>query len=103
MTKKNCLGPGSLYFTLLTTSGISRCGTFSPFLSLVILFPVLPSNFIVCLVKSSRLYQFFILKVILFLIFLHISVPRDYDHFLHAFLICTQNNLEYLIQYKFIS
>ena len=49
-----------------TTSVISRCGTFSPFLSLVILFSVLLSNFIVSSVKSSRMYQFLILNVILF-------------------------------------
>ena len=37
-----------------TTSVISRCGTFSLFLSLVILFSVFPSNFIVSDVKSYR-------------------------------------------------
>ena len=37
-----------------TTSVISRCGTFSPLLFLVILFPVLSSNFIVLGAKSSR-------------------------------------------------
>ena len=35
-------------------SAISKRGTFSPFLSLVILLLVLPSNFIVSGVKSSR-------------------------------------------------
>ena len=35
-----------------TTSVISRCGSLSPFLSFVILFSVLPSNFIVLGVKS---------------------------------------------------
>ena len=37
-----------------TTSVISKWGPLSPFLSLVILFSVLPSNFIVSGVKSSR-------------------------------------------------
>ena len=37
-----------------TTFVISRCGTFSPFLSLVISFSGLPSNFIVSVVKSAR-------------------------------------------------
>ena len=46
-----------------TTSLILRCGTFSPFFSLVILFSVLKSNFIVSGVKSSRLYLFLILNV----------------------------------------
>ena len=46
-----------------TTSLILRCGTFSLFFSLVILFSVLPSNFIVSGVKSSRLYPFLILNV----------------------------------------
>ena len=45
---------------------ISRCATFSPFLSLAILFSVLPSNFIVSGVKSSRWYPVLILNVILF-------------------------------------
>ena len=40
--------------------------TFSPFLSLVILFSVLPSIFIVSDVKSSRLYPFLILNLTLF-------------------------------------
>ena len=37
-----------------TTSVISKRGTFSPLSSLVILLLVLPSNFIVSEVKSSR-------------------------------------------------
>ena len=37
-----------------TNSATSKFGTFSPFLSLVILLSVLPSNFIVSGVKSSR-------------------------------------------------
>ena len=37
-----------------TTSAISKWGTFSPFLSLVILLLVIPSNFTVSGVKSSR-------------------------------------------------
>ena len=49
-----------------TTSVISRCGTFSPFLSLVILFLVFSSNFIVSSVKSSRLCPSLILNVTLF-------------------------------------
>ena len=49
-----------------TTSVISRCSRFSPFLLLVILFSVLRNNFIVSGVKSSRLYPFLILNVILF-------------------------------------
>ena len=74
-----------------TTSLILRCGTFSPFFSLVILFSVLKSNFIVSGVKSSRLYLFLILNVILFLLMV-------YQYFLHAFLKRIQNNLKYLIQ-----
>ena len=54
------------YYNELITSVISRWGTFSPCLSLLILFLVLPSNFIVSGVKSSRLYQFLILNVTLF-------------------------------------
>ena len=38
----------------ITSSVISKCGTFSLFLSLVILFSVLQSNFAVSGVKSSR-------------------------------------------------
>ena len=49
-------------------SSISRLGTFSPFLSLVVLFLVLPSYFIVPGVKISKLYQFLSLNVGLFLI-----------------------------------
>ena len=37
-----------------TTLVISKCGTFPPFLFLVILFSVRPSNFIVSGVKSSK-------------------------------------------------
>ena len=48
-----------------TTSLSSRYGTFSLFLTLVILFSVLPSNFVVSGVKTSRLYPFIILNVIL--------------------------------------
>ena len=54
-----------LHWTSIT-SVLSKCGTFSPFLSLVILFSVLPSNSIVSGVKSSRWYPVIILNVILF-------------------------------------
>ena len=50
------------------TSVILRCSTFAPFLSLVILFSVCPSNLIVSYFKSSRLYQFLILNLILFFV-----------------------------------
>ena len=39
-----------------TISVISKCGTFSPFLSLIILFSVFPKNLIVSGAKSSRYY-----------------------------------------------
>ena len=71
---------------------------FSPALSLVILFSVLPSNFIVSGVKGSRLYPFLILNVIYFLSYLHISSLMDYQYFFHAFSKYTPTNLEYLIQ-----
>ena len=58
-----------------TTSAISRCGTFLPFLSLVILFLVLPNNFIVSGVKSSRLYPFLILNITVFSILLTYICP----------------------------
>ena len=74
-----------------TTSVISRCGTFSPFLSLFILFSLLPSNFTFSGAKSSRLYPSLILNVILFSIFLHISVLMIYQYFFHAFLKYIQN------------
>ena len=51
------------YLKFYTASVISRCGTFSPFFSLVTLISVLSSNFIVSGVKSSRLYPFLILNV----------------------------------------
>ena len=41
------------YWQYRATSVISNCVTFSSFLSLVVLFSVLPSNFIVSGVKSS--------------------------------------------------
>ena len=82
------------------TSVISRCGTFSLFLSLIILFSVLPSNFIVPGVKSSRLYRFFILNVILFSILLTYIYNDDYQYPLHVFPKCIQSNLEYLTQNK---
>ena len=53
-----------------TTPVISKGGTFSPFLSLVILFSVLPSNFFVSGVKSSGYYPDLLLDGILFSIFL---------------------------------
>ena len=48
------------------TSVISKRGAFSPSSSLVILLLVLPSNFNVSRVKSSRWYPMLILNVILF-------------------------------------
>ena len=48
------------------TSIISRCGTFSLFSSLVIKHLILPTNFIVSCIKSSRQYPVFILNLILF-------------------------------------
>ena len=76
-----------------TTSLISRCGTFSPFFSLVILYSVLPSNFIVSGVKSSRLYPFLILNVTpYFQFYLHIFVLMVYQNLLHAFLKYARNN-----------
>ena len=48
------------------TSFISKRGTFSSFLSLFILFLVLPSNFIVSQVKSCGQYFVYILNEILF-------------------------------------
>ena len=48
-----------------TTSLIYKWGTFSPFLSLVILLLVLPNNFIVSRVKICRQYPIFIFNVIL--------------------------------------
>ena len=89
-----------------TTSVISKCGKFSPFLSfyhftiLVILFLVLSSNFIVSFVKSSRLYPFFILNVILFLILLIYICIEGYLYFLHVSLKYIENNLEYWILNK---
>ena len=54
------------------TSIILRCGIFSQFLYLVVLFSVLPNNFLVSDVKSSRLDPFLILNVILFsVLFIH--------------------------------
>ena len=62
------------------------------FLSLVILFSVLPSNFIVSGVKSSRLYPFLILNLTLFsILFTYISTDGLKYH-LHVFLKYTQNN-----------
>ena len=95
----------SCWLSLLTTSQwtnstsvISRCGTFSPFLSFVILFSALPSSFIVSDVKSSRLYPSLILNVTLFsILFTYISTDGLLI-FLHDFLKYTQNSLEYLIQ-----
>ena len=85
----------SLLLTILqwtnTTFVISRCGTFSPFLSLVILFSLLPSNFTFSGAKSSRFYPSLILNAILFSIFLHISVLVIYQYFFHAFLKYIQN------------
>ena len=75
----------------------SRCGPFSPFLSLVILFSVLPSNFIASGVKSSRLHPFLILNVILVSI-LFKYIFTDGLYFLHVFFKFVQNNLKYLIQ-----
>ena len=49
-----------------TASVTSNGGTFSPFLFVVFLFSVLPSNFIVTGAKSSIWYQVLILNVILF-------------------------------------
>ena len=49
-----------------TTSVISKYGTFSPFLFLPILFTVLPFNFVVSGVTSSKEYPVLILNAILF-------------------------------------
>ena len=49
-----------------TTSVTYKGATFSPFLFLVFLFSVIPSNFIVTGAKSSIWYQVLILNVILF-------------------------------------
>ena len=79
---------------------ISRCGTFSPFLSLAILFSVVPSNFIVSCVKSSRLYSFLILNIALFSVLFTYIFTDGLSKFspcsLHSKY--TQNNLEHLIQ-----
>ena len=69
---------------LLTTSVISKCGTFSPFLSLVTLFSVLPCNFIVSSVKSSR-YLILILNVILFSILLTYILTEELSIFPSCF------------------
>ena len=52
-----------------TISVISKCGTFSQYLFLAILFSMRPSNFNVSGVKSSREYAVLILNVILFSVF----------------------------------
>ena len=75
---------------------ISRCGTFSPFLSLVILFLALPSSFIVSGVKSSRLHPSLILNLILFPILFTYIYTDGLSIFSPCFLKCIQNNLEYL-------
>ena len=54
LVDNHCLQRYNELIPLLTTSVNSKCGTFSPFLSLVTLFSVLPCNFIVSGVKSSR-------------------------------------------------
>ena len=58
---------------------------------------MLPSNFIVSGVKSSKQYPVLISKVIVFsILFISISI-EGLIVFPHSFLIYTQNNLEYLI------
>ena len=56
------------------------------------------NNFISSAVKSSRLYPFLILNVILFSVLFTYICTDGFQHFLHAFLKFTQNNLEYLTQ-----
>ena len=68
-------------------------------LSLVILFFVLPSNFIAPGVKRSRLYPFLILNVtLLSIIFTYICTDGLSISSPCFFLKYTQNNVEYLIQ-----
>ena len=82
-----------------TTSVFSKLGTFSIFLSLVILFLLLARNFIFSGVKSLRWYPFFISNVILFSIwFQYILIERLSVFPPCFFLRYIQNNLEYLIQ-----
>ena len=80
-----------------TTSVVSKCGTFSPFLSLVILFSVLPSNFTVLGVKSSKLYPFLILTVILFSILFTCICINGLSVFSPCFLKYTQKYLDFFI------
>ena len=89
-------------FTILqrtnTASVISKWGTFSAILFLVILILVLPRNFIVSGIKSSRYYPVFILDVILFsILFTHILIAGLLV-VCPCFLRYIQTNLEYLIQ-----
>ena len=58
---------------------------------------IIPISFIGSSVKSSRLYPFLILNVILFSI-LFVYILMDYQYSVHAFLKCIQNNIEYLRQ-----
>ena len=75
---------------------ISRCGTFSTFLSLVILFLVLPSNFIVSGVKSSRLYPFLIMNVILFSILLIYIFTDGLSIFPPCFYLCSYSKWSWM-------
>ena len=82
------------------TSVISRWGANSPILSLVILFLVLPSNFIVSGVKCSRVYPSLILNVILFSVLFIYICTDGLSISSPCFFKIYQNNLEYLIWNK---
>ena len=78
------------------TSLISRWGKFSLLLSFVILFSVIPSNFIVSGIKSSRKYPSLILNVILFSVLFTYILNKGLSTFYVLFKY-TQNNIECLI------
>ena len=71
--------------------------TFSSLLSLVILFSVIPINFIVSGVKSSKYYPVLILNVILFSILFTYIIIEGLSILSPGFFEHIQNNLEYLI------
>ena len=77
-----------------TTSAICSFGTLSLLLSLVIILPVPPSNFIVSGVKSSRYHLGLILNVIIFWIFLTDILTGGLPVFHDT--LCTQNIAGYL-------
>ena len=80
------------------TSVISKWGTFSPILSLVILLLVLLCNFIVSGVTSWRWYPVFVLNIILFTILFMYILITGFWVTVSCFLRNIKNNLQYLIQ-----